>query len=219
MGRTIGPKCKLCRAEGQRLFLRGARCESVKCPFNASEGPRRRTPSKPGAKMTQRRRRPTEYGRQLREKQKLKRFYGVYERQFRHFYDRANRMQGNTGVNLLVLLECRLDNVVFLSGLASSRSQARQFVNHGFIFKDGKRVDIPSYIVDAGDEFQFKGAKETLVAVLKENMAQGKSRELPAWLDLSAVASELKFKVKSRPLREAVSAPVNERLIVELCSK
>ncbi len=214
MARNIGPKCKLCRQEGVRLFLKGTRCESPKCPFTDSQ----RRPLKPGQGPGQRRGRPTEYGRQLREKQKLKRFYGVLEQQFRRFYEKATRMKGNAGANLLILLESRLDNVICCSGVASSRAQARQYINHGFVFKNGKRVDISSYMVREGDEFTIKVTDKTTEHI-KDNLLLAKNRQMPEWIDMSKFESEKKIRILALPTREQVSAPVNEQLVVELCSK
>ncbi len=219
MARNTGPKCKQCRAEGLRLYLKGTRCESSKCPFSGSEGQRRRMPSKPGAKMGGRRRRQTEYGRQLREKQKLKRFYGVFERQFRHYYSQATRLKGNAGVNLLVLFERRLDNALCVAGVAASRAQARQFINHGFVYRQDKRVDIASYQVAQGEEFVLKTDSKGMQEMIKDNLLLAKNREPATWLDTTNVEQGSRFKVISLPVRDQVSASVNEQLIVELCSK
>ena len=218
MSRLTGPKCKLCRAEGIRLYLKGSRCESAKCPFSRSDG-HRRLPAKPGAVFGQRRRRQTEYGRQLREKQKLKRFYGCMERQFQNCYRKASRLKGNVGVNMLVLFERRLDNALCLSGIASSRSQARQFINHGFVYVNDHCVDIPSYVVREGEEFQLHAKGKGLQEQIKENLLLAKNRETPGWIDLSGVEDGLKFKITATPTREQVSAPVNEQLVIELCSR
>lgn len=217
MVRLIGPKCKICRAEGEKLFLKGVRCESNKCPFN--QGGRSAVPPRPGAQFGRRRRRMTEYARQLREKQKLKRFYGTMERQFRRYYKKAAQLKGNVGVNLLTLLERRLDNVVFLSGMAASRAQARQYIRHGFVYLNGHRIDIPSYTVNEGEEFRMDPKKEGLKKQVQENLLLAKNRETPTWIDAGNVAKEYKLRISALPTREQVSVPVEEQLVIELCSK
>jgi small subunit ribosomal protein S4 len=174
---------------------------------------------KPGASLSQRRSRPTEYGRQLREKQKLKRFYGVWEAQFMRIFKKATSMKGNAGANLLILLERRLDNTVCLSGIASSRSQARQFINHGMLFKNGKRLDVASSLVKPGDEFEIRCSDKTKEQIKENLQFAGSSREKPEWIDMSSFEKDSKFRITVLPTREQISAPVNEQLVVELCSK
>lgn len=217
MARTTGAKCKLCRREGVKLFLKGSRCVSTKCPFSSTES--RRLPSKPGAAFRQRRKRMTEYGRRLREKQKLKRFYGVLERQFRRYFKEATRLKGNAGENLLLFFERRLDNVICLSGIAASRSQARQLIRHGFIFKNDKRLDIPSYLVKQGEEFELRLKDKGFEELMKENLLLAKQQESPNWIDLSGSGKGRKVKILSLPTREYVSAQVNEQLIIEISSR
>lgn len=218
MVRLIGPKCRICRAEGEKLFLKGARCESSKCPFNQGRGSNF-IPSRPGAQFGRRRRRMTEYARQLREKQKLKRFYGTMERQFRRYYKKAAQIKGNVGVNLLTLLERRLDNVLYLSGLAASRAQARQYIRHGFLFSEGKRVTIPSYTVRQGEEFKMNLKTDGLKKQVGENLLLAKNRETPSWIDAGTVEKEHSFRVAGLPAREQISVAVEEQLVIELCSK
>ena len=152
-------------------------------------------------------------------KQKLKRFYGAMERQFRRYFKKASQQKGNVGFNLLTLLERRLDNAVYLSGIASSRAQARQYIRHGFICSDGHRVDIPSYTVSQGQEFQIKTKKDGLKKQVEENLLLAKSRETPGWIDTSKVEKEHTFRISDLPTREQISVPVEEQLVIELCSK
>lgn len=207
MARTCGNVCKLCRREGMKLFLKGQRCFSEKCSINRRDRP-------PG--MHSRPRKTTDYQAQLREKQKAKRIYGLLERQFQTFFQRAQRQKGNTGENLLCMLERRLDNVVLQLGLSFSRFHARQLVNHGHVLVNGKRCNIPSYLVRAGDEVSVSKAehvRKISSAAVDINKGQG----VPAWLE--ATPSDLKGKVIQLPKREDVPHPINEQLIIELCSK
>jgi small subunit ribosomal protein S4 len=207
MARITGKVCKLCRREGMKLFLKGQRCFSEKCGVNRRDYP-------PGVHT--RPRKTTDYSIQLREKQKAKRIYGVLERQFMRYFQTANRQKGNTGENLLVLLERRLDNVVLNLGLAHSRFDARQIVSHGHIRVNGRRMDIPSYLVRAGDTIELHG-KEKLKKRASEAIEVNKGQAIPAWLE--AFPAELKGKVTQLPRREDVPHPINEQLIVELCSR
>jgi small subunit ribosomal protein S4 len=207
MARNSTNVCKLCRREGVKLFLKGQRCFSEKCGVNRRNYP-------PGQHV--RPKKGTDYGTQLREKQKCKRIYGVLERQFQHYFSVAQRQKGNTGENLLVLMERRLDNVVLNLGLAFSRFDARQMVAHGHVFVKGKRVDIPGYLVRPGDEIEVRGG-EKLKKKAVDAIEMNKGRPLPAWLE--AVPTELKGKVIQLPKREDVSVEINEQLIIELCSK
>jgi small subunit ribosomal protein S4 len=211
MSKYTGPRCRQCRREGQKLFLKGERC-MAKCPFDSPMNPRNYPPGQHG----QRRGKPSEYGLQLREKQKVRRIYGVLEKQFRRIFRMAEQMPGMTGVNLLILLERRLDNVVYRMGFAASRSHARQLIAHGHMLVNGKKVDIPSYSVSSGDEIE--------VAVkMRENDLIKNALELntigvqPAWLEIDA--NKLRGKVTSLPGRDDIVLPVDEQLIVELYSK
>ncbi len=209
MSRTIGPSCRLCRREGEKLYLKGTRCFTVKCPITK----RKTVPGVHywrGGKMSK-------YGVQFREKQKLKRFYGVLEDQFLRLFHEAERMKGNTGENLLLLLERRLDNVVYLLGYAASRKQARQVISHGHVTVDGTRVDIPSYLVKVGEvikPYQHPRSQE----LIKTGLASYASRFNPTWLELDKDTPQA--RVLRLPTREEVSlTTVQEQLVVELCSR
>ena len=200
-------KCRLCRREGAKLFLKGDRCYSGKCAFE-------RRPTPPGAHGAGRKK-VSEYGLQLREKQKTKRIYGVQEGQFRKYYEMADRMKGITGENMLSLLERRLDNVIFRMGIGASRSQARQLVNHAHFSVNGKTVNIPSYIVKAGD-----------VIAVKENRKKDKYFEqiktmkvgnMPKWLEFDP--EKLEGKILALPARDDIDSQIAEHMIVELYSK
>lgn len=208
MARNIRPSCRLCRREGIKLFLKGSRCNTDKCSITR----RSFAPGQHG----QMRKKESNYGTQLREKQKVKRIYGVLEKQFRHYFRIAERAKGVTGITLLQLLERRLDNVIFRMNIASSRSEARQLVGHGFVYVNNKRVDIPSYTVRVGEEVQVK-AKEPVVKRLKEAKEELKDRAIPKWID--ADAAELKAKITAMPTKDDVGFPIQEQLIVELYSK
>ena len=208
MARYTGAVCRLCRREGQKLFLKGERCYSEKC----SVGLRGYAPGQHG----QGRKKSSEYGMQLREKQTARRFYGVQENQFHHYFEIAERKQGITGDNLLRILESRLDNVVYRVGFASSRAEARQLVGHGHYEVNGKRVDIASYLLKAGDVVSIcekSRASEKIKAVVEANSA----RPVPEWIDVDR--NNLSAKVIALPTREQIEAPVDEQLIVELYSK
>lgn len=208
MARYTGPVCRLCRREGAKLFLKGERCHSPKCSFT-----KRATP--PGQHGSGRRGKMSEYGTQLREKQKVKRAYGVLESQFRKYFDMATKMKGKAGDNLLQLLERRLDNVVYRLGFGDSRAQARQIVLHGHIRVNGKKVDIPSYIVKEGDVISVapKAASKEYFKYIRE---QG-DNIAPQWLELDT--AELKGKVVGLPDREDIDLTIEEHLIVELYSR
>ena len=207
MARYTGPVCRLCRRERMKLFLKGTKCETMRCPIE-------RRPYPPG--MHGRGRiRESEYLFQLREKQKCRRIYGLLEKQFKLIYNKANKQPGVTGENLLRLLELRIDNVVFRAGYASSRNQARQFVRHGHVAVNGKRVTIPSYQVRKGDIVEM-GAKAQKMIVLRHNV-DTIDRAVPMWLEVSA--GDFKATVRDLPLREQIDVPVREQLIVELYSK
>jgi small subunit ribosomal protein S4 len=207
MARNSKNVCKLCRREGMKLFLKGQRCFSEKCGVNRRDYP-------PG--MHVRPKKSTDYGAQLREKQKAKRIYGLLERQFQHYFAIAMRQKGNTGENLLVLMERRLDNVVLNLGLALSRFDARQMVAHGHVRVNGKRVDIPSYLVRPGDEIQVVG-NDKIKKKATDAIGMNKGQSMPSWLE--ALPADLKGKVVQLPKREDVPHPINEQLIIELCSK
>lgn len=208
MARYTGAVCRLCRREGQKLFLKGERCYSEKC----SVGIRGYAPGQHG----QGRKKSSEYGMQLRAKQTARRFYGVQENQFHHYFEIAERKQGITGDNLLKILESRLDNVVYRVGFASSRAEARQLVGHGHFEVNGKRVDIASYLLKAGDVVSIcekSRGSEKIKAVVEANSA----RPVPQWIDVDR--EQLTAKVIALPTREQIEAPVDEQLIVEFYSK
>lgn len=210
MARYTGPVCRLCRREGSKLYLKGDKCFSDKCSFSR----RAYAPGQHG--QGQARKKVSEYGIQLREKQKARRIYGVLEKQFRAYFEKADRMKGITGENLLVLLERRLDNVVFRLGFASSRTQARQLVRHGHFTVNGHRVDIPSYLTKPGEVIQVAEASKE--SPLIKEMAEGlKTKTAPAWLELSA--ADQSGKVVRYPAREEIDISIQEHLIVELYSR
>lgn len=198
----------MCRREGNKLFLKADKCLSAKCPFE-------KRPTIPGMR-SYRRGKPTGYQLRMREKQKVKRFYGLGERQFRLTFEEASRLKGNTGENLLTLLERRLDNVVYHMGFAQSRAEARQVVAHGHVHVNGRRVDIPSAVVKAGDVVTHH-AKERSRKILAENVGFTKMREKPSWLSVDE--EKLVGKVAALPTRDDVSIEVDERLIIEFCSR
>ena len=206
MARYTGPSCKLCRREGQKLFLKGERCYGSKCSFEK----RAYAPGQHGKD----RKKASNYGLQLREKQKAKRFYGLSETQFRNLFDKAVRKQGITGENLLIMLETRMDNVVFRMGFASSRKEARQLVTHGHFTVNGKKADIPSMELKAGDTVAVK-AKSTDSPKFKE--IKEMTISTPDWVSMDT--DKLEGKVLSIPTRSQIDTPVAEHLIVELYSK
>ncbi|MEJ5283814.1 MAG: 30S ribosomal protein S4 [Brevinematia bacterium] len=210
MGRYTGPLCKLCRREGMRLFLKGDKCVSQACTLNKK--------SYPPGKVSKFAKKPTEYALQLREKQKVKRYYGVYERQFRKFFAMASKHKGVTGEMLLQYLERRLDNIVYRAGFVSSRRAARQLVSHGNVYVNGKRVTIPSFIVKAGDEIELAPKAKTFDFVVK-SLEASVNRVIPGWLEVDS--SNVKVKITSIPTRAEMNLDieVNEQLIVELYSK
>lgn len=209
MARDVGPKCRLCRREGQKLFLKGTRCETAKCAINRRENP-------PGVHTTWRRQKGSEYNRQLREKQKMKRYYGLLERQFKVVFHRAERIKGNTGTNLMILLERRLDNVVLRGNMAISRSQGRQMINHGLVRVNGRKIDIPSYVVNAGDVIE-PVERENAKKMALENLEIMKSRTPPTWLEVSQ--DPPRVKVVQIPTRDEITVPFEEQLIVEILSR
>lgn len=208
MARYTQAVCKLCRREGQKLFLKGERCYTDKCAISR----RAYAPGQHG----QGRKKASEYGMQLRAKQMTRRFYGVLEGQFHHYYEMATNMPGKAGDNLLILLESRLDNVVYRCGWASSRAEARQLVVHGHFTVNGKKVDVPSYLVKPGEMVAIKDksrSSDKFKAVLEANSA----RPTPKWLDVDAANAQA--KVDALPTREEIDLEVDETLIVELYSK
>ncbi len=208
MARYIGPACRLCRREGTKLFLKGTRCISEKCAIDRRAYP----PGQHG----QVRARVSEYRTQLREKQKLKRIYGLLERQFRLYFYKADRQKGVTGDNLLSLLESRLDNVVYRLGLASSRKQSRMMIRHNHFSIDGKTVNIPSYLVNVGEVIEVREKSRALLPVQSALEVSG-GREVPSWLSLDM--AQLRGEVKASPNRDEIVLPVNEQLVVELYSR
>ncbi len=208
MARYTGPVCRLCRREKMKLFLKGPKCDSMKCPIE-------RRPYPPGEHGRDRMRQGSEYLTQLREKQKARRIYGVLEKQFHNLYEEANRQQGITGENLLRMLELRLDNVAYRAGWGASRSQARQLVRHGHVLVDGKRVTIPSYRLRKGQIVSLKERSRSLITI-RHNL-DTLDRQLPQWLE--GGGDGLGVTVRDLPLREHIDVPVHEQLIVELYSK
>jgi small subunit ribosomal protein S4 len=208
MARYTGADCKRCRREKTKLYLKGAKCDSPKCPIEIRPYP----PGEHGRARTK----ESEYLLQMREKQKAARIYGVLEKQFRGYYEEANRRQGKTGENLLRILESRLDNVVFRAGFAKSRDAARQQVRHGHYLVNGAKVDIPSYRVTESDivEVRQKSLEMTPFVVAR---AEAGERTVPAWLEV--MPSRMRILVHSLPARQVIDTPVQEQLIVELYSK
>jgi small subunit ribosomal protein S4 len=208
MARYTGPDCKRCRREKTKLFLKGAKCESAKCPIEIRPYP----PGEHGRGRTK----DSEYLLQMREKQKCARIYGVLEKQFRGYYEEANRRQGKTGENLLRILESRLDNVVYRAGFAKSRDHARQLVRHGHILLNGHKADIPSMRVKESDIVEVR--KDSLeLAPFVVARAESGDRTVPAWLEV--VPSRMRILVHSLPARQVIDTQVQEQLIVELYSK
>jgi small subunit ribosomal protein S4 len=214
MARYTGPVCRLCRREGMKLYLKGARCEGPKCPIVQRNPPRNFPPGQHGQRRT---RRPSEFGVQLREKQKVRRYYGVLETQFRKHYGEAERRGGVTGDNLLQILESRLDNVVYRMGFADSRRQARQLVRHGHFTVNGRKTNIPSFLVRAGDAVAVRKESRTREYFKDFSEVLG-SKRAPEWLSVDA--TNLGGKVLSLPAREQIEVPAfNEALIVEHYSR
>jgi len=208
MARYTGADCKRCRREKTKLYLKGAKCDSPKCPIEIRPYP----PGEHGRARTK----ESEYLLQKREKQKAARIYGVLEKQFRGYYEEANRRQGKTGENLLRILESRLDNVVYRAGFAKSRDMARQLVRHGHITVNGKKVDIPSYRVSESDiiEVRERSLEMTPFVVAR---AEAGERTVPAWLEV--IPNRMRVLVHGLPARQVIDTPVQEQLIVELYSK
>lgn len=209
MGKYLGPSCRLCRREGEKLFLKGTRCMTHRCAID-------RRAYAPGQHGQARRTKLSNYGLQLREKQKVKRIYGLYERQFRNYFEKAAKRKGVTGEVLLQYLERRLDNVIYQLGFCASRSQARQLVGHGFVFVNDGKVDIPSFLVKPNDEIFIKFKKKGKQTV-DDNVKVSQDKAVPQWLEVDHV--HYKAKVKRLPERSDIGFPVNEQLIVELYSR
>ncbi|MGB9710984.1 MAG: 30S ribosomal protein S4 [Thermodesulfovibrio sp.] len=208
MARYTGPLCRLCRREGMKLFLKGTRCYTEKCAFERRKYP----PGQHGHN----RGKLSDYGLQLREKQKVKRIYGVMERQFKNYFEKATKMKGVTGENLLKLLERRLDNVVYRMGFAQNRRQARQLVKHGYFLVNGRKVDIPSYLVRPGDIIEIIPSGKEL-EIIKESFTLAEQRGFPEWVEVNT--EEMKGKFLRLPERDEIQLPVQEQLIVEFYSK
>ncbi|MEI2786840.1 MAG: 30S ribosomal protein S4 [Candidatus Nanopelagicales bacterium] len=208
MARYTGADCKRCRREKTKLFLKGAKCDSPACPVEKRPYP----PGQHGRNRTK----ESEYLLQKREKQKAARIYGVLEKQFRSYYEEANRKQGKTGENLLTILESRLDNVVYRAGFAKSRDMARQLVRHGHITVNGKKVDIPSYRVSPNDIVEVRNKSREMTPFVVAHAEAG-DREVPAWLEV--IPSHFRVLVHALPKREQIDTLVQEQLIVELYSK
>jgi small subunit ribosomal protein S4 len=208
MARYTGPVCRLCRREKTKLYLKGAKCDTARCPIE-------RRPTPPGDHGRDRLRQGSEYNTQLREKQKTRRIYGVLEKQFVNIYDEANRHQGITGENLLRMLELRVDNIVHRAGWGASRNQARQFVRHGHVKVNGKRVTIPSYRVRQGDVVELSPKARDFI-VIRHNQ-DTIDRRPPAWLE--SFDNNYAVRVLATPVREQIDTQVREQLIVELYSK
>lgn len=208
MAKYTGPVCRFCRKEGEKLFLKGDRCYSDKCAVER----RAYGPGQHGKK----RKKNSDYSIHLKEKQKVRRIYGVLEKSFRRVFGEAERKKGNTGENLMSLLETRFDNIVYQIGFANSRSEARQIVKHKHLLKNGKRADIPSMILRKGDIIEVK-EKSKSVKKLSENIDAGKRREVPKWLEVDR--EKMRAVVKEAPTREDVKFNVNEKLIIELYSR
>ena len=208
MARYTGPDCRRCRREKTKLYLKGAKCDSPKCPIELRPYP----PGMHGRARTK----DSEYLLQMREKQKAARIYGVLEKQFRGYYQEAHRRPGKTGENLLRILETRLDNVVYRAGFAASRDMARQLVRHGHFVVNGHKVDIPSFRVSENDIIEVRGKSVEMTPFVVAR-AQAGERTVPAWI--SAVPTQMRILVHSLPVRQVIDTQVQEQLIVELYSK
>jgi small subunit ribosomal protein S4 len=208
LARYTGPKCKLCRREGAKLYLKGQRCNSNKCAME-------RRPDPPGMHGRRRRRRSSSYGLQLREKQRIRRTYGLLEAQFFNFYKKAEQSKGITGHNLLIMLETRLDNVLFRSGFVATRQQARQLIRHGHVSVDGRKVDIPSQIIDPEETVRVR-EKSGMVPQIKFRLEKLQPQAVN-WLEVDN--KKLEIKVARRPQRDDIALPFNEQLVVELYSR
>ena len=208
MAKYRGPVCRLCRRESVKLFLKGLRCMTEKCAVERR--------SYPPGQHGQGRQRLSEYSAQLREKQKLKRIYGLQERQFRGVFGKAERRTGVTGEHLLKLLECRLDNVVYRLGFASSRKEARQLINHGHILLNGRKTDVPAALVKAHDVVEVRERSRGLLPI-QSALEAADGRGIPGWLELDQAA--FKGMVRNLPTKDEIALPVNEQMVVELYSR
>ena len=210
MAKYTGPACRLCRREGTKLFLKGDRCFSDKCSVSR----RAQAPGQHGVGTG--RKRVKEYGLQLREKQKAKRYYGILEKQFKNYFVKADKKEGQTGENLLMMIERRLDNVVYRMGMADSRREARQLVRHGHFRVNGRKVDIPSYITKKGDVITLReqSRKSPKIKMLVENIS---ARSVPAWISMDK--ENIQATITALPVRTDIDFPIEEHLIVELYSK
>ena len=212
MARYTGPVCKLCRREGEKLFLKGSRCLTAKCAIER----RPYAPGQHGRERQYRRGRASDYLLQLREKQKMRRIYGVYERQFSNYFGKAEKRSGLTGSNLLTILESRLDNVIYRLGMAMSRSQARQLVSHGHVMLNGRKTNVSSAMVSPGDSVSIRpeSTKKTYFKTLRQELDD---RQVPRWLQLDV--SSLSATVLQLPAREDIDVSLNEQLVVEYYSR
>jgi small subunit ribosomal protein S4 len=212
LARYTGPVCKLCRREGEKLFLKGSRCLTAKCAIER----RPYAPGQHGRERQYRRGRSSDYLLQLREKQKMRRIYGVYERQFSNYFGKAEKGSGLTGSNLLTLLESRLDSVLYRLGMAMSRSQARQIVSHGHVMLNGRKTNVPSALVSPGDSVSIRpeSTKNTYFKTLRQDLDD---RQVPRWLQLDV--SNLSATVLQLPAREDIDVSLNEQLVVEYYSR
>lgn len=210
MGRYIGPVCRQCRREAMKLMLKGARCETAKCPME------RQWRATPPGMHSFRRGRSSEYGSRLREKQKVKRYYGVFEKQFMKYFDEASRHKGNTGSQLLIMLERRLDNVIYKLGMAPSRASARIVIAHGHMHVNGRKVDIPSYLVRVGDKVTVKDADRSR-KLIRASLEELGEPHVQSWLSFDM--PKLEASIVAMPSRDDVMIPVEEQKIVELCSQ
>ncbi len=211
MGRYTDAQCRLCRADKRKLYLKGERCNSVKCPITKKRNP-------PGKGPRTRMKKMSDYGLQLREKQKLKRMYGILENQFKIFFEKADRMGGKTGDNLISLLECRLDNIVYRMRFASSRKQARQIVSHGHIHVNGRRVTIPSFLVSENDVIEVREQSKKML-VIKESLKEFTRSGVLPWMEVDP--DQMRGVVKALPIRSDIVdvEDIKEQLIVELYSR
>ncbi|RMF29153.1 MAG: 30S ribosomal protein S4 [Chloroflexi bacterium] len=214
MARYTGPVCKLCRRAGEKLYLKGERCYTPKCALERKGY----APGQHGREAQYSRRRASDYARQLREKQKARRIYGVLERQFRRYYQQALKKRGMTGENLLIILESRLDNVIYRLGFADSRAQARQLVQHGHFVVNGRRTNIPSYLVKPGDQIIVReGSRKRRYFKERAQLLSDSAQRVPAWLALDP--QQMSARVLRLPTREEIDLPLQEQLIVEYYSR
>ena len=210
MGRYLGPSCRLCRREGMKLMLKGVKCETAKCPIE------KRTRNTAPGMHGWRRGRGSEYAVRLREKQKVKRYYGILENQFLRFFRQAERMTGNTGEQLLCLLERRLDNAIYKLNFAPSRKAARQLINHGHIYVNGRKVDVGDYVLRIGDKIRVKNSEQSLKMV-KAQLQSNPNFVAQTWLQLDP--QEAQATIVALPSRDDIQLPIEDHLVVEFCSR